>query len=97
MKSVSISLNIATKSPFVDTHTYCPLSLSGRDIRNLVNFDEEDRTDYKKESFKLKLTPKRDGVDHDYKTKVIEIGEFKWYSTFLIFYFIYSRVNNCKD
>jgi hypothetical protein len=28
---------------------------------------------------------------------VIEVGEYKWYSTFLIFYFIYSRVNNCKD
>jgi len=29
---------------------------------------------------------------------LIELGEYKWYATFLIFYFIiYSRVNNCED
>jgi len=28
---------------------------------------------------------------------VIGVGECKWYATFLIFYFIYPGVNNCKD
>lgn len=54
-----------------------------REIReNLVNFDEEDRTDpskpYKKELFKLNLTPNPIYPDEDYKTKVIEIEGFKW-------------------
>lgn len=69
------------------------LSLSGKDFRKfLKSFDKEDRTDqsklYKKESFKLKPIYPDEVVDDDYKTKVIEIEGFKWYSTFLIFYFM---------
>ena len=65
--------------------------------KNLEDFvvEEEDGNDasklYKKES----LTLKPIYLDDD--SKFIELGEYKWYSTFLIFYFIYSRVNNCKD
>jgi hypothetical protein len=67
----------------------------------LEKFDEEDRNDpsklYKKELLTLKPRIYPDYHHNDDNSKVIEIGGFKWYSTFLIFYFIYSRVNNCKD
>ena len=77
-------------------------SLSLSDLRNeirknLEKFDEEDRNDpsklYKKELLTLKPRIYPDDNDDDDNSKVIEIGGFKWYSTFLIFYFIYYEIS----